>query len=74
MHCENCAMKIRRKLFAVPGVVNVQTSVKANRAVVMPQQTKQPSPRALWEALEQAGFEPVHLEGPAGTFTTKPRR
>jgi copper chaperone CopZ len=74
MHCENCAAKIRRGLFSVAGVVNVKTSVKAHVAVVVPQQTRQPSPRAMWEAVEKAGFEVVKLEGPAGTFTQKPQR
>jgi copper chaperone CopZ len=74
MHCEACATRIRRKLFAVAGVVKVQTNVSANQAFVTPQRDRQPSPRAMWEAVEQAGFEPVKLEGPSGTFTSKPRK
>jgi len=74
MHCEACAAKIRRGLFAVPGVVNVKTNVKAHMAVVSPQQNRQPSPRAMWEAVEKAGFEVTQLAGPAGIFTEKPAR
>ena len=76
MHCESCAKKIRRRLFAVSGVVSVKTDVKANVAVIVPQRNvkKQPSPRALWTAVEKAGFQPLKLAGPFGTFTAKPRR
>jgi copper chaperone CopZ len=74
MHCEGCAAKIRRGLFAVAGVVNVKTNVKTHSAVVMPQRSRQPSPRAMWEAVEKAGFEVVRLEGPSGTFTDKPQQ
>jgi copper chaperone CopZ len=74
MHCESCAKKIRSKLFTVAGVVNVQTNVKANVATVTPQRDRQPSPRAMWEAVEQAGFQVMQLEGPSGTFSSKPQR
>jgi copper chaperone CopZ len=73
MHCANCARKIASKLFGVPGVVEVKCNVAANTATVMPQQRRQPSPKALWEAVEKAGFKPVKLVGPQGSFTNKPR-
>lgn len=72
MHCVDCAKKIARGLYAVPGVVGVVADVKTNLAHVTPQKTKQPSPRALWEAIELAKFKPVKLVGPYGTFTSKP--
>lgn len=72
MHCSACARKIARKLYAVPGVVLVETDVKADRARVTPQKGRQPSPRALWEAVKKAGFKPIKLEGPAGVFTGEP--
>jgi copper chaperone CopZ len=74
MHCEGCAAKIRRGLFSVAGVVNVTTNVKAHTAFVSPQRNRQPSPRAMWEAVEKAGFEVVQLHGPGGAFTEKPQR
>lgn len=74
MHCGACAKKIARKLYAVPGVVKVQTSVKKSVAVVTPQKTRQVAPRAVWEAVEKAGFKPVKLVGPAGTYRAKPPR
>lgn len=71
MHCAACAKKIARKLYAVPGVVQVKTDVKRHTAAVTPEKQRQPSPLALWEAVEAAGFEPVELNGPAGKFTKK---
>jgi Cu+-exporting ATPase len=73
MHCAACARKIAGKLYAVPGVVAVRTDVAANTATITPQQQRQPSPKAMWEAVEKAGFKPIKLEGPAGTFSSKPR-
>ncbi len=72
MHCANCAKKIARKLYTVSGVVNVQTSLSKNFAVVTPQAGKTLSPRALWNAVESAKFEPVKLQGPDGVYTAKP--
>ena len=74
MHCQNCANRISRKLYTVPGVVKVQTSLEKNFAVVTPQQGKALSPRSLWEAVEKAEFTPVKLQGPSGVFTQKPAR
>ena len=73
MHCSTCAKKIAAKLYGVSGVVEVRASVKSNTAFVKPQQKKTPSPRALWEAVEAAGFKPVELSGPTGKFTSKPQ-
>ena len=72
MHCAACANKIAAKLYTVSGVVEVRADVKRNVTFVGPQEQKLPSPRALWEAVEAAGFQPVQLVGPAGRFTSKP--
>lgn len=73
MHCGGCAKKIARKLYAVKGVVRVETSVKANRAVVTPQAKKKVPAEALWAAVKKAGFHPVKLVGPSGTYTPHPK-
>ena len=73
MHCSACAKKVAGKLYAVPGVVEVRADVKKNLAYVKPEGKKSPSPQKMWEAVEAAGFKPLKLAGPAGTFTTKPR-
>ncbi|MCA9154771.1 MAG: heavy-metal-associated domain-containing protein, partial [Planctomycetales bacterium] len=74
MHCATCAQKIAAKLYAVPAVLEVRADVKSNTAYIVPQSNKQVSPRALWEAVEAAGFEPVALNGPSGSFKSKPTK
>jgi copper chaperone CopZ len=73
MHCQSCAKKIAAKLYAVPGVAAVQANVAARTTTVSPRPQQVLSPRVLWEAVEQAGYHPVRLEGPSGTFTAKPQ-
>ncbi len=74
MHCQTCAKKIAGKLYTVSGVLKVRTNYKKNIAVITPQRSKRPSPKALWEAVEAAKFVPVKIASPQGTFTKKPRR
>jgi copper chaperone CopZ len=72
MHCAACANKIAAKLYAVPGVVEVRADVKRNVTFIGPREDRMPSPRAMWEAIEAAGFKPVQMIGPEGRFTSKP--
>lgn len=72
IHCNGCAKKIAKKLSSLDGVKAVKSDVKKNMTVVTPEGGKQLSPRALWEAVESAGFKPVKLAGPSGTYTKKP--
>lgn len=74
MHCLDCAKKIAGKLYTIPGVVGVRAIVDTGIAYVTPQQTRQPSPRAMWEAIEALDFKPVKIISPYGTFTSKPRQ
>jgi copper chaperone CopZ len=74
MHCDECAKKIARKLYAIPGVVEVRADVNNNIAYVVPQKDKSLSARSMWEAVEAAGFAVARLEGPQGTYTAKPTR
>lgn len=74
MHCKNCAKKIARKLYTVPGVLAVHADVKQNVALITPQKGKDPSRRALWEAIESAKFKPVKMIGPDRTYKTKPSK
>jgi copper chaperone CopZ len=73
MHCADCAKQIARKLYALPGVVEVRADVAKNIAYVVPQKDKTLAPRAMWEAVESAGFQVARLQGPQGSYTTKPR-
>ena len=74
MHCDECAKKIARKLYALPGVVEVRADVNNNIAYVVPQKDKALSARSMWDAVEAAGFQVAKLEGPQGTFVAKPMK
>ncbi len=73
MECPTCAKKIVAKLSAVAGVAKAEADLKGSRVVVTPKDKAAPSARAMWEAVEKAGFKPARLEGPAGKFTAAPR-
>jgi copper chaperone CopZ len=73
MHCMGCAKKMANKLYEVPSVAKVQANVEATTLTVTPKAQQAPSPRALWEAVEKAGYKPSKLHGPSGTFTEKPK-
>jgi copper chaperone CopZ len=72
LHCKTCAKKIARRLYTVKGVMNVRTDVAADVAIVSPQPKKTLDVKALWTAAQKAGFPPVKLVGPAGTFEPDP--
>lgn len=73
MHCQSCANKLVKNLNAVPGVRASNADAKKGLAVADPKDTQRlPSPKAQWEAIEKAGYKPLKLVGPFGTFTKKP--
>lgn len=71
LECQGCAKKVTAKLKEVAGVTAVEASVEAKTATVTPKPQTALSPRALWEAVEKAGKQPIKLQGPSGTFTAK---
>jgi Cu+-exporting ATPase len=73
MHCPSCAKKIVTGLQKIAGVQAAQTDVEQGTLSVTPKDKQAPSPRALWEAVEQAGYTPTKLQGPSGIFTSKPK-
>lgn len=73
LDCESCAKKVAAKLSEVRGVGDVKMDVKSKTATVIPKGSATLSPLQMWEAIEKAGKEPVKLEGPSGTFTSKPK-
>lgn len=73
MHCSGCAAKISRQLQAIEGVATAQADAAQANAIVTPKSNAAPSPRALWEAVEKAGYKPTKIVGPSGTFTEKPK-
>lgn len=42
--------------------------------VVIPPADRLPSPKAQWEAVKRAGYKPTKLEGPQGTFDSRPKK
>ena len=74
MHCSSCAKKIANKLYRIKGVMEVRADVKKNTAYIVPEKKATPSPRAMWEAVEAAGFKPRKMIGPDGSFTSKPKK
>jgi len=73
MECPTCAKKIVAKLTEVTGVAKADPDVKTSKLTVTAKEGSSPSPKAMWEAVEKAGFKPTKLEGPGGTFTAKPK-
>ena len=73
MHCGGCAKKIAAKLKAIPGVEDVQADVKTSQISVSTKANQRASARAMWEAVEKAGYKTVKLVGPSGSFTEKPK-
>jgi len=73
MHCAACAKKVSKKLQALPNVMSAKVDVKTSLASITPQKDKTLSPRMLWESVEAAGYQPTKIDGPSGTFTTKPK-
>lgn len=74
LHCASCAKKLCTALNAVPSVASSQADAETGIAIVTPAQVQRlPSPRAQWEAVEKAGYTPLRLAGPYGTFTSKPK-
>lgn len=72
MDCASCAKKMATQLRKVPGVAEVAVNMKTTTMVIRPADGAAPSPRALWEAIVRAGFQPTQMEGPGGVFTSKP--
>lgn len=72
MHCPMCAKKIAKNLYRIRGVAAVQADVAKALIVVTPRSVGGPSPRAMWDAVEKAGYTPTKLHGPGGNFTEKP--
>ena len=72
--CNGCVKRIAKKLNEVSGVAGVKGDLPTATVFVTHQPGTSPLPRAMWEAVEKAGYKPTRLEGPSGTFTEKPRQ
>lgn len=73
IHCAGCAKKVTTHLTAVAGVEKAEVDLNAKTFKIVAKQKATISPKALWEAVEKAGYTPNKLECPSGTFTAKPQ-
>ncbi|MBN8624770.1 MAG: heavy-metal-associated domain-containing protein [Planctomycetes bacterium] len=73
MHCVSCARKVTGHLQAVSETGPVTVDVETGKVIVPSRSQVVPSPRSLWEAVERAGYKPVQLISPMGTFSEKPK-
>ena len=73
MHCAGCAKKLVKQLKEIKGVKDVKAEVENEKLIVHSTLKRGPSGRAMWEAVEKAGYEPVKIAGPGGTFEEKPK-
>lgn len=73
LDCASCGKKLVAKVQAVPGVAEAKADVEGKTVTVTHKAKANPSPLALWEAIEKGGKEATKLEGPSGTFTSKPK-
>ncbi len=73
MHCVSCAKKLTKTFQAVPNVGAVEVSAETGLATIAPKADEVPSAKLLWEAVEKAGYKPVKLVGPGGTFDKAPQ-
>ncbi|MCX8139392.1 MAG: heavy-metal-associated domain-containing protein [Gemmataceae bacterium] len=74
MDCGGCAKKVAAKLVAVQGVAKAEPDMETKTIKVTLKADAVLSPKALWEAVEKAKQQPMKLEGPSGTFTSKPKQ
>jgi len=74
LHCSSCSKKVKTKLEMVANVKVADVNHKTGVAKVTAKDGANPSPKLLWEAVEQADAKPTKLESPEGVFTSKPKK
>lgn len=72
MTCGGCAKKVQQYVAKVSGVEKVEPDAKTHTVKVFPKANTKVSSKALWEAIEKAGYTPSKLDGPSGSFKEKP--
>lgn len=73
MTCGGCAKKVQQYVAKVSGVEKVEPDAKTHKVKVFPKNNTKISGKALWEAIEKAGYTPSELDGPGGSFKDKPK-
>jgi Cu+-exporting ATPase len=72
--CPTCGKKIAQKLEQIPQVASASINVEQRLVQVAAMPGQVLSPRLIWELVEKGGEQPVKLQGPSGTLTTKPQQ
>ena len=72
MRCAGCVQALTRVLEALPEVRTVAVDLAAGTARITPRSADGPSPLALWEAVERAGYMPLELAGPEAGLRPAP--
>lgn len=70
--CGGCVKKMQGTLAKVAGIASVDGNAAEKTMTIVPVAGTKLSPKAVWEAIEQAGKKPAKLVGPDGEFVTKP--
>ena len=63
-----------KELMRLPGVKEVVPDHKAHVLAVVPKPGMDPSPKAIWEAVERINLAPAKLVTAHGVYTKKPIR
>jgi hypothetical protein len=73
IHCEFCARKLAGTTSALPEVKTTKVDVKKGLVLIIPKDAgRLPTPRAQWDAVRKAGYQPLKLHGPFGQFNSPP--
>ena len=70
--CGGCVKKMQGTLAKVDGIASVEGNAAEKTMTIVPVSGTKLSPKAIWEAIEQAGKKPAKLVGPDGEFASKP--
>lgn len=70
--CGGCVKKMQGTLSKVAGIATVEGSAAEKTMTIVPSSGAKLSPKAIWEAIEQAGKKPAKLVSPDGEFVAKP--
>lgn len=73
LDCMGCAKKIATKLYKVEGVGEVRVDLESRSLFIAHKTGMTPSPKGMWEAIEQADHTPERMETPSGTLSSKPK-
>jgi copper chaperone len=72
MTCAGCAASVTKALREIDGVADASADPKQGLVTVVPKTGASVSLKAVWEAVDHAGFTPIKIAGPNGVVTERP--